>query len=66
MEKHAPVKDDDYNFLKMMQLTDKNYNKIKKSNKKQLSKNSNNPRQTEINSQLKKHTGLIFKVLFID
>jgi hypothetical protein len=53
MEKHAPVKDDDYNFLKMMQLTDKNYNKIKKSNKKQLSKNSNNPRQTEINSQLK-------------
>ena len=29
MEKHAPVKDDDYNFLKMMQLTDKNYNKIK-------------------------------------
>ena len=46
MEKHAPVKDDDYNFLKMMQLTDKNYNKIKKSNKKQLSKNSNNPRQT--------------------
>ena len=53
MEKHALVKDDDYNFLKMMQLTDKNYNKIKKSNKKQLSKNSNNPRQTEINNQLK-------------
>ena len=53
MEKHALVKDDDYNFLKMMQLTDKNYNKIKKVNKKQLSKNSNNPRQTEINNQLK-------------
>jgi len=53
MEKHALVKDDDYNFLKMMQLTDKNYNKIKKVNKKQLSKNSNNPRQIEINNQLK-------------
>ena len=26
------VEADDYNFLKMMQLTDKNYNKIKKSN----------------------------------
>lgn len=43
---------DDYNFLKMMQLTDKNYNKIRKVNKQQLSKNSNNPRQSEINSQI--------------
>ena len=53
MEKQPLVKDDDYNFLKMMQLTDKNYNKISKVNKKQLSKNSSNPRQTEINNQLK-------------
>ena len=53
MEKQPLVKDDDYNFLKMMQLTDKNYNKIRKVNKKQLSKNSSNPRQTEINNQLK-------------
>jgi len=53
MEKQIPVKDDDYNFLKMMQLTDKNYNKIRKVNKKQLSNNSNNPRQTEINNKLK-------------
>ena len=53
MEKHTDVKNDDYNFLKMMKLTNKSYNKIKKSNKKQLSKNSSNPRQTEINNQLK-------------
>ena len=46
------VEADDYNFLKMMQLTDKNYNKIRKVNKQQLSKNSNNPRQSEINSQI--------------
>ena len=46
------VKGDDYNFLKMMQLTDKNYNKIRKVNKQQLSKNSNNPRQSEINGQI--------------
>ena len=53
MEKESLVKDDDYNFLKMMQLTDKNYNKIRKINKKQLSNKSSNPRQTEINNQLK-------------
>ena len=46
------VKADDYNFLKMMQLTDKNYNKIRKVNKQQLSKNSNNPRQSEINNKI--------------
>jgi hypothetical protein len=46
------VEADDYNFLKMMQLTDKNYNKIRKVNKQQLSKNSNNPRQSEINGQI--------------
>lgn len=46
------VEADDYNFLKMMQLTDKNYNKIRKVNKQQLSKNSNNPRQSEINDQI--------------
>ena len=49
---NVKVKADDYNFLKMMQLTDKNYNKIRKVNKQQLSKNSNNPRQSEINSQI--------------
>ena len=46
------VEADGYNFLKMMQLTDKNYNKIRKVNKQQLSKNSNNPRQSEINGQI--------------
>jgi len=49
----AVVKDDEYNFLKMMQLTDKNYNKIRKINKQQLSYNSKNSRQSEINGQIK-------------
>ena len=44
-EQPVAVKADDYNFLKMMQLTDKNYNKIKKVNKQQLSYNSKNSRQ---------------------
>ena len=55
METEQPtvVKADDYNFLKMMQLTDKNYNKVKKVNKQQLSHNSKNSRQSEINEQIK-------------
>ena len=36
----------------MMQLTDKNYNKIRKNNKQQLSHNSKNTRQPEINGQI--------------
>ena len=30
--KRSLVNADDYNFLKMMQLTDKNYNKVRKNN----------------------------------
>jgi hypothetical protein len=52
LEKVSAIKDDDYNFLKMMQLTDKNYNKIRKINKQQLSHNSKNLRQSEINGQI--------------
>ena len=43
---------DEYNYLKMMKLTDINYNKIKKSNRHQLSYNSNNPRQSEVHSKI--------------
>ena len=51
---HAPyaIKSDEYNFLKMMQNNDKKYNKIRKMNKQQLSYNSKNPRQKEINEQI--------------
>jgi hypothetical protein len=52
-ETHSLVNTDDYNFLKMMQVTDKNYNKFRKINKQQLSKNSNNPRQSEITDQIR-------------
>ena len=51
-KKDSLVNTDDYNFLKMMQVTDKNYNKFRKINKQQLSKNSNNPRQSEITEQI--------------
>ena len=34
IEQQEVVKEDEYNFLKMMQLTDKNYNKIRKSRAK--------------------------------
>ena len=51
-ETQSLVNTDDYNFLKMMQVTDKNYNKFRKINKQQLSKNSNNPRQSEITEQI--------------
>ena len=43
---------EEYNFLKMMQQNDATYNKVKKMNKTQLSNNSKNPRQSEINEQL--------------
>ena len=43
---------EEYNFLKMMQQNDTMYNKIKKMNKTQLSNNSKNPRQSEINEKL--------------
>jgi len=43
---------EEYNFLKMMQQNDATYNKVKKMNKTQLSNNSKNPRQPEINEQL--------------
>ena len=52
IEQQEVVKEDEYNFLKMMQLTDKNYNKIRKNNKQQLSHNSKNTRQPEINGQI--------------
>ena len=43
---------DDSNFLKMMQHTDKNYNKIRKNNKQQLSNHSKNPRQSEVTQKI--------------
>ena len=43
--KQSHVNTNDYNFLKMMQLTDKNYNKVRKNNKQQLSNHSKNSRQ---------------------
>ena len=52
-ETQSLVNTDHYNFLKMMQVTDKNYNKFRKINKQQLSKNSNNPRQSEITDQIR-------------
>ena len=52
-ETQSLVNTDHYNFLKMMQVTDKNYNKFRKINKQQLSKNSNNPRQSEITEQIR-------------
>ena len=52
IEQQEVVKEDEYNFLKMMQLTDKNYNKIRKVSKQQLSHNSKNTRQSEINRQI--------------
>ena len=45
---------EEYNLLKMMQQNDATYNKVKKMNKTQLSNNSKNPRQSEINQQLLK------------
>jgi hypothetical protein len=53
IEQPVVVNEDDYNFLKMMKLTDTNYNKIRKVNKQQLSHNSKNLRQPEINGQIK-------------
>ena len=52
IEQQAVVNEDDYNFLKMMKLTDTNYNKIRKVNKLQLSHNSKNSRQSEINEKI--------------
>ena len=52
IEQQAVVNEDDYNFLKMMKLTDTNYNKIRKVNKLQLSHNSKNSRQSEINGKI--------------
>ena len=50
--KQSLVNADDYNFLKMMQHTDKNYNKIRKNNKQQLSSHSKNPRQSEVTQKI--------------
>ena len=43
---------DDSNFLKMMQLSERNYNKIRKNNKQQLSNHSKNPRQSEVTQKI--------------
>ena len=43
---------EEYDYLKMMKLTDINYNKIKRGNRKQLSHNSNNPRQSVVNNTI--------------
>ena len=50
--KRSFVNADDYNFLKMMQLTDKNYNKVRKNNKQQLSNHPKNSRQVEVNEKI--------------
>jgi len=50
--KQSPVNADDYNFLKMMQHTDKNYNKVRKNNKQQLSNHSKNTRQSEVTQKI--------------
>jgi hypothetical protein len=50
--KQSHVNADDYNFLKMMQHTDKNYNKIRKNNKQQLSNHSKNTRQSEVTQKI--------------
>jgi hypothetical protein len=52
IEQSHAIKYDEYNFLKMMQFNDKKYNKIRKMNKQQLSYNSKNPRQKEINEHI--------------
>jgi hypothetical protein len=52
VEKRSHVNTDDYNFLKMMQHTDKNYNKVRKNNKQQLSNHSKNHRQEEVSEQI--------------
>ena len=46
------LKKKDYNLLRLMQCNDKTYNKIRKINKQELSYNSKNVRQSEINSHL--------------
>jgi hypothetical protein len=51
-DKQSHVNADDCNFLKMMQHTDKNYNKIRKNNKQQLSSNAKNPRQSEVTQKI--------------
>ena len=48
------LNNEEYNFLKMMKQNDAMYNKVKKMNKTQLSNNSKNPRQSEINEQILK------------
>ena len=50
--KQSHVNTNDYNFLKMMQLTDKNYNKVRKNNKQQLSNHPKNSRQVEVNEKI--------------
>jgi len=50
----SSLNNDEHNFLKMMRQNDEMYNKIKKMNKTQLSSNSKNPRQSEINEQILK------------
>jgi len=42
------VNEDDSNVLKMMQISERNYNKIRKNNKRQLSSHSKNHRQSEV------------------
>ena len=42
------VNEDDSNVLKMMQISERNYNKIRKNNKRQLSDHSKNHRQSEV------------------
>jgi hypothetical protein len=46
------LKKKDYSLLQLMQYNDKYYNKIRKINKQELSHNSKNARQSEINSHL--------------
>jgi hypothetical protein len=52
VDKQSFVNADDCNFLKMMQHSEKNYNKIRKNNKQQLSSNAKNPRQSEVTEKI--------------
>ena len=48
IENSMIVNEDDSNVLKMMQISERNYNKIRKNNKQQLSNHSKNHRQSEV------------------
>ena len=52
IENSMIVNEDDSNVLKMMQISERNYNKIRKNNKQQLSNHSKNHRQSEVTQKI--------------